>query len=71
MPSYLISVQLPSSTAAELNENKSEGWGPLMGPLREFKAPKMVKNDKDRNIFNAICYVNWLDSFTDTLFVEQ
>ena len=56
MPSYLISVQLPSSISAELNENKI---GRLRTPekptQRESKAPKMVKKDKDSSIFHAIC----------------
>ena len=56
MLSYLISVQVPSSSAAELNENKIGRLRTPAGPTqRESKAPRMVKNDKECSIFNAIC----------------
>ena len=38
---------LPSSSEAELNENRIEGWGPLMGPFREsLKHPNWSKMKK-------------------------
>ena len=46
MPSYLISIQLPSSSAAELNENKigrlRTPAGPKVESKAESKAPKIV-----------------------------